>query len=353
MAAHLGLQKVGWIFTDLVPLDRQRGTVKCVRGPDSHFLSAQECIMAGTLQNLYPNPCRLSPTGFFGSKAVTVCVTGNADNQIHMEGYQVSNQCMALVRDDCLLPTRDAPELGYVRETTKQQFVPDVFYKEKDSFGNEVTKMARPLPIEYLLVDVPASTPNEPRFTFNPASDKRPFPIENRFLESETQDLARLSAHLTQFGADVGLAALTDFHLLLFLLSCDVLALAAPDLAPMLRAVRYQDAQLCAQWTQSCDAWRNVRQLAALHGESAALTLCLSLTARCCVSCQRSCRAPGPSRSRVRPAPEPGPRARLRGAAPTVPSRTAVRSPAARCVACPAADASQRLFTEKVVCIKG
>lgn len=46
-----------------------------------------------------------------------------------MEGYQVSAQCMALVRDNCLVPTKDAPELGYVRESTDKQYVPDVFYK--------------------------------------------------------------------------------------------------------------------------------------------------------------------------------------------------------------------------------
>jgi len=36
---------------------------------------------------------------------------------------------MALVADDCLIPTRDAPELGYVKESTNEQYVPDVFYK--------------------------------------------------------------------------------------------------------------------------------------------------------------------------------------------------------------------------------
>ena len=54
---------------------------------------------------------------------------GDATNQIHFEGYQVSNQCMALVTDDCLLPTKDAPELGYVKESSNEQYVPDVFYK--------------------------------------------------------------------------------------------------------------------------------------------------------------------------------------------------------------------------------
>lgn len=46
-----------------------------------------------------------------------------------MEGYAVSGQCMALVRDNCLVPTKDAPELGYVRESSDKQYVPDVFYK--------------------------------------------------------------------------------------------------------------------------------------------------------------------------------------------------------------------------------
>lgn len=48
---------------------------------------------------------------------------------MHFEGYQVSNQCMALVRDECLLPCKDAPELGYAKESSPEQYVPDVFYK--------------------------------------------------------------------------------------------------------------------------------------------------------------------------------------------------------------------------------
>ena len=46
-----------------------------------------------------------------------------------MEGYAVSAQCMALVRDNCLVPTKDAPEFGYVRESSDKQYVPDVYYK--------------------------------------------------------------------------------------------------------------------------------------------------------------------------------------------------------------------------------
>ncbi|EEB11784.1 nuclear protein localization, putative [Pediculus humanus corporis] len=134
LAQHLGLVRVGWIFTDLIADDVQKGTVKHVRNIESHFLSAQECITAGYLQNQRPNPCRFSSTGFFGSKFVTVCVTGDSSKQVHMEGYQVSGQCMALVRDGCLVPTKDAPELGYIAESTDKKFVPDVFYKLSASF---------------------------------------------------------------------------------------------------------------------------------------------------------------------------------------------------------------------------
>lgn len=45
----------------------------------------------------------------------------------------MSAQCMALVRDDCLVPTKDAPELGYIRESTDKQYVPDVYYKVSES----------------------------------------------------------------------------------------------------------------------------------------------------------------------------------------------------------------------------
>ena len=63
-----------------------------------------------------------------------------------MEGYQVSNQCMALVRDGCLVPTKDAPELGYVIESTDKQYVPDVYYKVSvRSFNRNITVDKRTL----------------------------------------------------------------------------------------------------------------------------------------------------------------------------------------------------------------
>uniref|UniRef100_A0A1B6CST9 Nuclear protein localization protein 4 homolog n=2 Tax=Clastoptera arizonana TaxID=38151 RepID=A0A1B6CST9_9HEMI len=259
IAKELGLCKVGWIFTDLLADNLQKGTVKHTRSIDSHFLTAQECIMAGHFQNKHPNPCRFSPSGFFGSKFVTICVTGDSSNQVHMEGYSVSNQCMALVRDDCLVPTKDAPELGYVREPSDKQYVPDVFYKEKDNYGNEVTRLARPLPVEYLLVDVPASTPITPIYTFYTDNNIRPFPVENRMVDGHIQDFSALAAYLSQFTSDQFLSAVSDFHLLIHVATMNMLPMQG-FIGPLLTAVRNHHKESALEWARS-EPWVTVEQL--------------------------------------------------------------------------------------------
>ncbi|XP_061377196.1 nuclear protein localization protein 4 homolog [Danaus plexippus] len=259
LAARLGLERVGWIFTDLLPLDLVSGTVQCLRGVDTHFLSAQECITAGHFQNEHPNACRHASSGYFGSKFVTVCVTGDADNHIHLEGYQVSGQCAALVRDGILLPTRDAPELGYIRDCSPEQYVPDVYYKEKDAYGNEVGVSAKRLPVAYLLVDVPvgvAPAAGEP--TFDPRAS---FPPAHRPLQQHVQSLSGLHAHVER--AESFLAAASDLHVLLFLATNDAAPLSLEQLAPLLDAVRRRDAS-------AAEAWRASPAAAALLARAAA-----------------------------------------------------------------------------------
>ena len=53
-------------------------------------------------------------------------------------------------------------------------------FQEKDKYGNEVTQLARPLPVEYLLLDLAAAFPVEPVFTFQVSDSVRPFSIESR-----------------------------------------------------------------------------------------------------------------------------------------------------------------------------
>ena len=98
-------------------------------------------------------------------------------NQVHFEGYQVSNQCMLLVRKECLLPCKNAPELGYTKESSSNQYVPDVFYKGIDKFGNEITQLACPLCVEYLIIDM-ITLPKDPVDTSS--ISQNPFPIEKK-----------------------------------------------------------------------------------------------------------------------------------------------------------------------------
>ncbi|KAL4658201.1 hypothetical protein GN956_G2963 [Arapaima gigas] len=261
IASRLGLCKVGWIFTDLLSEDTRKGTVRYTRNKDSYFLSAEECIMAGDFQNRKPNPCRLSPDGHFGSKFVTAVATGGPDNQVHFEGYQVSNQCMALVRDECLLPCRDAPELGYAKESTTEQYVPDVFYKDKDKFGNDVTFLARPLPVEYLIINITTTFPKDPVFTF--ASTCR-FPIENRDVLGETQDFHSLASYLSQNPSPRFLNVVSDFHLLIFLVTNEVMPLR-DSIGLLLDAVRTSNEDLAQTWRRS-EQWATIEQLCGTVG---------------------------------------------------------------------------------------
>ncbi|XP_023176192.1 nuclear protein localization protein 4 homolog isoform X2 [Drosophila hydei] len=259
VAKALGLKKIGWIFTDLITEDASAGTVKQIRGIETHFLTAQECISAGELQNRHPNPCKYATNGTFGSKFVTICVTGDQTKQVHMEGYAVSAQCMALVRDNCLIPTKDAPELGYVRESTDKQYVPDVFYKEKDQYGNEVQRLARPLPVEYLLVDVPASTPLQPQFTFTEYDKRQPFPIENRYIDGHLQDFNALSNYLSAWAEEDFLEAISDFHLLIYLYKMDMLPLRQ-HMGPLFEAVRAKNPNQAAEFKGE-EVWKLLESL--------------------------------------------------------------------------------------------
>uniref|UniRef100_A0A665WUN1 Nuclear protein localization protein 4 homolog n=1 Tax=Echeneis naucrates TaxID=173247 RepID=A0A665WUN1_ECHNA len=232
IAAKLGLCKVGWIFTDLLSEDTRIGTVRFTRNKDSHYLSAEECITAGYFQNQHSNPCRLSRDGHFGSKFVTVVATGGPDNQVHFEGYQVSNQCMALVRDECLLPCKDVPELGYAKESSPEQYVPDVFYKITTTF------------------------PKDPQYTF--CSTQR-FPIENRDILGETQDFHSLATYLSQCTTAAFLDIVSDFHLLLFLVTNEVMPLR-DSIGLLLDAVRTSNEDLAQTWKKS-EQWATIEQL--------------------------------------------------------------------------------------------
>ncbi|GJQ72127.1 hypothetical protein Trydic_g3222 [Trypoxylus dichotomus] len=132
---------------------------------------------------------------------------------------------------------------------------------EKDSYGNEVSRLARPLPVEYLLLDVPASTPLTPTYTFNNNTTKQPFPIENRLVDGHIQDFNALSTYLAQFSPNEFLTAISDFHLLLYIATMDMLPMRE-YMGPLLEAIRYKNAEAAQEWCRS-EHWATVEQLIA------------------------------------------------------------------------------------------
>lgn len=269
VAIKLGLQRLGWIFTDLLAEDVRKGTVKYLRHKDTYFLTAEECLTAAFFQSQHANPCKLSKTGQFGSKFVTVVVTGDKDSQIHFEGYQVSNQCMSLVRDSCLVPTYDAPDLAYVKESSSAQYVPDVFYKEMDKYGNEVTSVARPLPVEYAIVDVPASMPKEPHYTFRSTQvvkGKQSFPVENRL--DQLQDMNTLMKYVSQFSQVQLVDAMSDFHVLVFMAAMENVTLQDEDLDILVAAIQAKSNDILESWMSNSAFWTTVKAMAGSQPEA-------------------------------------------------------------------------------------
>jgi nuclear protein localization family protein 4 len=64
------------IFTDLTDVGDGSGKVVCKRHADSYFLSSLEAVFAAEMQNKHPNASRHAPSGFYGSKFITVVLSG-------------------------------------------------------------------------------------------------------------------------------------------------------------------------------------------------------------------------------------------------------------------------------------
>jgi nuclear protein localization protein 4 homolog len=92
-------------------------------------------------------------------------------------------------------------------------------FQDKDQYGNEVQKLARPLPVEYLLVDLPTSSPLTPIYTF--PSHKQPFPVENRLIDGQLQDFGSLHKYMQTTVEEGFLAVRKTFFFFLSIFDCD------------------------------------------------------------------------------------------------------------------------------------
>lgn len=131
--------------------------------------------------------------------------------------------------------------------------------QEKDIYGNEVSRLARPLPVEYLLVDVPASTPKIPQSTFTAIPERAQFPVENRLIDGHLQNFHAVCEYLSKWSADEFYEAIADFHFLIYLTRMDMLPMKA-TIGPLLEAIRTENRADVLDWQQQ-EVWRTMESI--------------------------------------------------------------------------------------------
>jgi nuclear protein localization family protein 4 len=192
-AARLGLRKLGWMFMDLEVMANDRTKYVCSRGSESYFLRSNEVVLAAHMQNMHPSPCKECDDGTFGSKFVTVVVTGNKENELEAVAYQVSQQAMDLEQAEGILEFTTHLDKCRVALPGGERYVPAIFYQDISEFGNQTTHTADPyLPVDYLVVSV--NGPTYPQEVDTKATFTNSFPIENRVLQMQTVNM--LKEHL-------------------------------------------------------------------------------------------------------------------------------------------------------------
>lgn len=243
LAEALGLVRLGFIWTAL-RVDQARKIIPD-RDPLKYVLTSNECIRMCGLQNKYPSPCKQSNTGKFGSKFVSVLVYGNAEGNIEISAYQMSNQVARLVRDGVVRATKKDPGMLRVRESTPETLYPDVYYNHRNEYNLMVQSKADPgFPNEFGIVSLRHSFPINP----NPLFKLVAFPIENRTPSIPNPSQVQSAFH-NKAGAAYA-AALSDFHLILYV------ALQLPEFIPTLAQYVTKPGQITeAQLRPTIDAW--------------------------------------------------------------------------------------------------
>ena len=220
---------MGLIFTDLTDDGTGSGTVVCKRHINSFYLSATDVYQSSLFQNLHKSPSKWSETGFFGSKFITACISGDPDGNISVSAYQASHTAMAMVQADIIVPSTD-PSVMLVQEEAPRRYVPEVFFRKINEYGANVQENAKPgFPVDYLLVTLTHGfrTVGGGDVMFSASKEGIGFVVENREgmgVRQEIRDVARQVGVSGRQSETRGLFAVSDFHLLTYLYGLGVLS---------------------------------------------------------------------------------------------------------------------------------
>lgn len=118
-------------------------------------------------------------------------------------------------------------------------------------------------------MDMGAAFPVEPQFTFKVA--EKPFPRENRGAIGEPQDFNALIHYMEQHPPNQFLEAVSDFHLLVYLATSDMLPLKE-RISMLLEAVKTGDESQAHHFKKT-EEWATVEEMMAAHGGAHSPTL--------------------------------------------------------------------------------
>lgn len=228
IASQMKLSCIGLVFTDLTDSGNNDGSVFCKRHKDSFFLSSLETILAAKHQNAHRNICKYSEQGFFSSKFVTCVVSGNLEGEIDISSYQVSTDAEALVEADMICGSTH-PSMAYIKDTTSERYVPELFYMKKNEYGLTVKENAKPaFPVDYLIVSLTHGFPKEETRTEPRFKTIAGFPWTNRQSMGQSQDYQELKKYLYAAATNGDFNQLhkkiSNFHLVVYIQSLQILS---------------------------------------------------------------------------------------------------------------------------------
>lgn len=191
VAASLGLEVVGWIFTHL---------------PRVELLTSDEVQRIAQLQLDHITTSHYSGYSISPFVTVTVALDMESNGHVSTNAYMVSDLGMAFQRDGILLESAD-PRKMHLRPSGKNELLPDILESGKS------TTVFDP---DWLIVRVNDSAPKQIRSLFQSWT----FPVENRQKQVRPSDLPaylrsceRSSERSTSFPSSI----FADWHLLLYI----------------------------------------------------------------------------------------------------------------------------------------